>query len=105
MDVSKYVKEKNLWIFDDTFNEELKSGKLTGHFVKAKEWLTNGGKKTDVFVISVNSTDYMIMPFNIDYTDFVEKYGTETQLWEDKHFELFKNKKNKYVIESIEEVI
>ena len=105
MDVSKYMKEKNLWIFDDTFNEQLKQGKLTGAFVKAKEWLTNGGKKTDVFVLTIESSDYMIMPFNVDYTGFVEEYGTDTDKWTAHQFQFYKNKKNKYVMEPVEEMI
>jgi len=105
MDVSKYLKEKNLWIFEDTFDQELKQGKLLGNFVKAKDWLTNSNKKVDVFVLSINATDYMIMPFNVDYTDFVEVFGTDTEKWESHQFNLTKNKKNKYVMECIEENI
>ena len=100
MDVSKYIKQKNLWIFDDTFESE-----VLGSFVTAKEWLTNGGKKTDVFVLAIEGNDYMIMPFNLDYTDFVEKYGSDTDKWTAKQFVLNKNKKKKYVITSIEEMI
>jgi len=100
MDVSKYIKQKNLWIFDETFETE-----TIGTFVTAKEWLTNGGKKTDVFVLAIEGNDYLIMPFNLDYTDFVEKYGSDTDKWAYKNFALSKNKKKKYVITAIEENI
>ena len=100
MDISKYVKQKNLWIFEETFPEE-----TLGIFICAKEWLTNGGKKADVFVLSIEGNDYMIMPFNLDYTDFVEKLGNETEKWNNKNFALTKNKKGKYVIRLIEDNI
>lgn len=104
MDMSKYIKEKNLWIFDDTFDLLFKANRAPiGAFIKAKEWKTNGGKDTDVFVLAIESETYMIMPFKIDYTDFVEQYGTETELWEGHQFKLTKNSKGKYVMTSIEE--
>jgi hypothetical protein len=100
MDVSKYMKQKNNWIFDDTFQTE-----TIGTFLDAKEWLTNAGKKADVFMFAVEGTDYMIMPFKVDYTDFVEKYGQDTDKWKGKHFILNQNKKGKYVITHVEETI
>ena len=99
MDVNKYIKAKNLWIFDDTFDCK---NQTLGLFVTAKDWLTNGGKNTEVFVLSINGDDYMIMPFKIDYMDFVEAYGTDTRLWEGHQFKLIKNEKNKYKMVNIE---
>jgi hypothetical protein len=100
MDVSKYIKEKNTWIFDDTFNEE-----VLGLFVDAKAWKTNGGKDTDVFVFCIEGTNYLIMPFKIDYTDLVEIYGTDTDKWKNKGFYMSKNKKGKYVLKALEEKV
>ena len=100
MDVSKYIKEKNNWIFDDTFKTD-----VVGVFVTAKDWLTNAGKKQDVMVLGIEGTDYLIMPFNLDYVEFVELYGTDTRLWEGHQFKLTRNKKNKYTLVSIEEKI
>jgi hypothetical protein len=101
MDVSKMIKEKNNWIFDDTFDAIL-NNKPIGLFVKAKAWKTNGGKDADVFVLAIDGTDYLIMPFKIDYLDFVENYGTDTTNWEGHQFILSKNIKGKYVMTSIE---
>lgn len=98
MDVSKYMKQKNNWIFDDTFKTE-----VVGVFVDGKPWTTNGGKDSDVFILGIEGTDYMIMPFKLDYTDFVEKFGTNTDEWRGRQFTLGKNQKGKYRILSIEE--
>jgi len=100
MDVSKYLKEKNNWIFDDTFPK-----KVLGTFIKAKEWKTNGGKDVDVFVLSIESTTYLIMPFKVDYVSFVENYGVNTESWNDKPFYMSKDKKGKYILNVVEEEI
>lgn len=100
MDMSKYVKQKVNWIFDDTFQTE-----VIGCFLEAKEYKTYGGKDTDVFVLAIDGTDYLIMPFKVDYLDFFEEYGSDTRLWEGKQFRLVRNKKGKYQMIRIEESI
>lgn len=106
MDMSKYIKEKNLWIFDETFDTEIeKEDYPLCAFVDAKAYKTNGGKDTDVFIFAINGSNYMIMPFKVDYLDFVEKYGTDTKKWIGHQFKLIKNAKKKYVMVGIEEDI
>ena len=100
MDMSKYVKQKVNWIFDDTFQTE-----VLGTFLKAKEYKTNGGKDSDVFEVTIGGTDYLIMPFKVDYIDFVDKLGAETENWKNKPFMLSKNKKGKYQFRLMEESI
>lgn len=101
MDVSKWEKKpKNVWIFDDTFNT-----RKVGCFLDCKPYLTNGGKNAEAMYLAIDGTDYMIMPFKLDYTDFVEKYGSDTDKWKGHQFELYKNEKGKYTIVSIEEDI
>jgi hypothetical protein len=100
MDMSKYIKKKNLWIFDDTFPTE-----KVGLFIDGKFWKTNSGKDSEVFVFGIDGSDYMIMPFKVDYTDFVEKFGASTDDWKGHQFVLSKNEKGKYRILCIEEDI
>ena len=100
MDMTKYVKKKNNWIFDDTFQTD-----VIGTFLEAKAYKTNGGSDSDVFVFAIDGTDYLIMPFKVDYLDFFEEYGSDTRLWEGKAFKLTRTNKGKYLMVRIEEII
>ena len=100
MDISGLIKKKVEWIFDDTFKT-----KVLGIFVKAKNYTTNMGKEQVVFVLSIEGTEYLIMPFKVDYVNFVESFGSNTDDWEGHSFYMSKNSKGKYVLTTIEENI
>lgn len=99
MDMSKYNKVKNEWIFDDTFPK-----KILGVFVEAKMYLANSGKEQEVFVLNINGTDYLITLFKVDFSKMMEKYGSDTDFWKGCSFYMTKEK-GKYILTPIEEKI
>lgn len=102
MDVSGYMKQKKNWLFEETFKP---TEKPQGHFLKAEKWLQNNGKEGDIFVITIDGVDYQVYPFKINFVEFVDLYGSDTDRWEGKPFRLDRDKKGKYVMTAIEEKI
>ena len=100
MDISKLQKKRNEWIFDETFKTD-----VYGTFIKAEDYKTNSDKDAIVFKLEIEDKEYMIMPFKVDYVEFVDLYDNETDKWCGKKFLLTHNKKNKYMLKPIEENI
>jgi hypothetical protein len=100
VDISKYVKVRKEWIFDDTFQESV--------IVIFEQWIpdykANSGKEYDVIELDILGKPYLIMPSKLDYTELVEKLGTETEAWKNTQC-VMKKEKGKYRLYMMEETI